>query len=433
MTGPVEDNMRTEKMNEEMYALLKRLFPICRSTTGDGVRETLKIIQEYIPLKVHEVPTGTQAFDWTVPKEWNIKDAYVKDEAGNKIIDFKKNNLCVVGYSVPVDKVVSLAELQEHLNSMPEYPEAIPYVTSCYKERWGFCLPHDEREKLKEGKYRVFIDSELKEGSLTYGELVIPGESEKEVLLSTYVCHPSMANNELSGPVVTTFLTKWLMGEKRRYTYRIVFIPETIGSIVYLSKNLGTMKKNTIAGFVVTCVGDDRLYSYLPTRNGNTYADKVALNILSLQHPGFMKYSYLRRGSDERQYNSPGVDLPVCSVMRTKYEEYKEYHTSFDDLDLVSPQGLGGGYAVLKDCLELIEKDRKYKATCLGEPQLGKRGLYPTLCTQTSGSAGKRTIDFLAYADGVNDLIDISNTIGVPARELYPMIDQLKKAGLVID
>jgi aminopeptidase-like protein len=425
--------MKTEKIYEEMYELLRRLFPICRSITGDGVRETLKIIQEHIPIKIHEVPTGTKVFDWTVPKEWNIKDAYVKDEDGNKIIDFKKNNLCIVGYSTPVDKVVSLAELQEHLYSLPEYPEAIPYVTSYYKERWGFCMAHGQREKLKEGEYRVFIDSELKEGSLTYGELIIPGESKKEVFLSTYVCHPSMANNELSGPVVTTFLTKWILREQRKYTYRIIFIPETIGSITYLSRNLEAMKKNVIAGFVVSCVGDDRGYSYLSTRNGNTYADKIALNILSFEHPDFMKYSFLKRGSDERQYNSPGVDLPVCGVMRSKYEEYPEYHTSFDDLDFVSPQGLGGAYATLKACLTLIEKNRKYRINCLGEPQLGKRGLYPTLCTRSSGNEVKSMIDFIAYADGVNDLIDISNTIGVPVRELYPIIDQLKKAGLIID
>jgi len=275
--------MEIEKIGKEMYELVKRLFPICRSITGNGVRETLKIIQEYIPIEIYEVPTGTKVFDWTVPKEWNIKDAYVMDANGNKIIDFKKNNLHVLGYSIPVNKALSLSELQEHLYSLPEQPEAIPYVTSYYKERWGFCIAHKDRELLKEGEYKVFIDSELKDGSLTYGELIIPGKSENEVFLSTYICHPSMANNELSGPAVTTFLTKWILSKQRRNTYRIIFIPETIGSITYLSKNLEVMKKNVIAGFNVSCVGDDKVYSYLPTRKGDTYADKIALNILSFK------------------------------------------------------------------------------------------------------------------------------------------------------
>ena len=230
----------TEK--EQMYDLLKKLFPICRSITGEGVRETLKIIKEYIPIKIHEVPSGKKVFDWTVPKEWNIKDAYVKDDKGNKIIDFKENNLHVVGYSTPIDKKIDLSELEKHLHSLPEQPDAIPYVTSYYKERWGFCIQHSKREKLKKGKYHVFIDSELKDGSLSYGEIIIPGKSEKEIFLSANICHPSLANNELSGPVVATFLTKWIQSKPRKYTYRIVFIPETIGSITYLSKNLNLMK-----------------------------------------------------------------------------------------------------------------------------------------------------------------------------------------------
>src|SRR3989338_3409940 len=238
-------------VGKEMYKLAERLFPICRSITCNGVRETLGILKESIPIKIHEIPSGTKVFDWTIPKEWNIKDAYIADERENRVIDFKKNNLHVVGYSVPVNKTVSLPEIQEHLYSLPKQPEAIPYVTSYYKEMWGFCITHKERETLKEGKYKVFIDSELKNGTLTYGELIIPGESENEIFLSTYVCHPSMANNELSGPVVTTFLVKWIMSKPRRYTYRIIFIPETIGSIAYLSKNLGAIKKNIIAGFNV--------------------------------------------------------------------------------------------------------------------------------------------------------------------------------------
>jgi len=418
-------------IEEDMYKLIEQLFPICRSITGDGVRETLKIIQEHTPIKIHEVSTGTKAFDWAVPKEWNIKDAYIMNEDGVKIVDFNKNNLHIVGYSVPVNKTVDLPELQEHLHSLPSQPEAIPYVTSYYKERWGFCIAHKDREKLKDRKYKVFIGSELKDGSLSYGELIIPGESEKEVFFSTYICHPSVANNELSGPVVTAFLTKWILSKPRRYTYRIIFIPETIGSIVYLSKNLKEMKKNMIAGFNVTCVGDDKTYSYLPTRRGGTLADKIALNVLSFKYPNFIRWTFLDRGSDERQYNAPGVDLPVCSVMRSRYGSYPEYHTSLDDLNCVSQEGLHGSYEVLIECLKLIEKNRKYKIKCLGEPQLSKRGLRSTVNKKSFTKEVKKMMDFIAYADGENDLVDISNKINIPVWELYPIIETLIRADLL--
>lgn len=420
-----------KETGKRMYKLIERLFPLCRSITGDGVRETLRIIQKHIPIKMYEVPTGTKVLDWTVPKEWNIKDAYVMNARGEKVIDFKKNNLHVVGYSVPVNKSCSLAELQEHIYSLPDQPEAIPYVTSYYKERWGFCIAQKDREKLTEGTYKVFVDSELKDGSLTYGELIIPGKCKKEVFFSTYVCHPSMANNELSGPAVTVFLAKWIMSKPRRYTYRIIFIPETIGSITYLSKNIKIMKRNIIAGFNVSCVGDNRVYSYLPTKTGNTYADKVALNILSFKQPDFIRYSFLNKGSDERQYNAPGVDLPVCCVMRSKYGVYPEYHTSLDNLDVVSPEGLQGAYDIFKECLVLIEENHTYKINCLGEPQLGKRGLYPTMSKKSSANEVRSMMNFIAYADGKNDVIDISNTIKVPVWELYPIIENLLKVDLL--
>ena len=417
-------------ISKNMYGLVKDLFPICRSITGNGVRETLKIIKKQIPIKIYEVPTGTRVFDWTVPEEWSIKDAYVLDESGKKAIDFKKNNLHIVGYSIPINKTIDLSELQEHLYSLPDQPEAIPYVTSYYQKRWGFCLSEKDRGKLKRGKYKVLIDSELKKGSLTYGELIIPGKYKKEVFLSTDICHPSMANNELSGPAVTTFLTKWILSKSRRYTYRIIFIPETIGSITYLSKNFKTLKRNMLAGFNVSCVGDNRSYSYIPTKAGDTYADKVALNILSFKWPNFIRYSFLDRASDERQYNAPGIDLPVCCVTRSKYGAYPEYHTSLDNLDFVSPEGLVGAYEVLKECLVLIEENHKYKIKCLGEPQLGKRGLYPTISTKSSAKMGSMR-NFIAYADGKNDLIDISEKIKTPVWDLYPIIDKLTKVGLL--
>jgi aminopeptidase-like protein len=414
-----------------MYRLLQELFPICRSITGDGVRKTLKIIQEHIPITIHEVPTGTEAFDWTIPREWNIRDAYVIDPEGRKIIDFHASNLHVMGYSVPVDAEIGLEELQGHLYSQPDQPEAIPYVTSYYKERWGFCMRHDERIRLQEGAYRVYIDSDLKDGSLTYGELVIPGDSDEEILLSTDICHPSLANNELSGPVVATWLCKWIAAEPRKYTYRMVFIPETIGSLCYLSRHLDHLRQKTVAGFNVVCVGDDRVYSFLPSRQGNTLADRAALRILGDEHPDFIRYSFLDRGSDERQYCSPGVDLPVVSLMRSKYQEYPEYHTSLDNLSVVSPIGLLGGYEVTRDCLELLERNRFYEATNPGEPQLSKRNLYPTVSTKRSHSQVTDLMNLLAYADGTRDLIDLSSQIKAPVKTLYGLVDTLTHAGLL--
>lgn len=422
-----------ENCGSEMHALMADLFPICRSITGNGVRETLRVIQRRIPFTIVEVPSGTTAFDWIIPKEWNIADAYVLDESGKKIVDFQKSNLHVVGYSVPVNKTVSLSELQAHLYSLEDQPNAIPYVTSYYEARWGFCIPHNLRQTLKEGSYKVVIDSELKDGHLTYAELIIPGELEQEIFLSTYVCHPSMANNELSGPVVTTMLAKWIASEPRRYTYRIIFIPETIGSLTYLSRHLSWMKEHVIAGFNVTCVGDDRAYSYVPSRHGNTLADKVALGILHEKHPDFIRYSYLDRGSDERQYCSPGVDLPVVSVMRSKYRAYPEYHTSLDNLEVVTPTGLQGGFAVLRDCVELLEKNRVYQAKCLGEPQLGRRQLFPSLGTRKTPQMVMDTLNVLAYADGKHDLVGISAIARIPFFRLFPIVDELIKAGLLAE
>ena len=368
----------------EMHELCRELFPICRSITGDGFRQSLAILQKHVPdMRAIEVPTGTKCFDWEVPKEWNIKDAYIITPTGDKICDFKKSNLHVVGYSLPINKVITLDELQEHLYSLPEQPDAIPYITSYYKERWGFCITQKERDQLTPGEYQVFIDSELKNGALIYGELIIPGDSEKEIFISSYLCHPSMANNELSGPIVSTFLAKWITKlENRKYTYRIIIIPETIGSITYLSRNYQSLKRNVVAGFNVTCIGDDRAYSYLPSRQANTLSDKAALHVLKYMQPEFVSYSFLDRGSDERQYCSPGIDLPVCSIMRTKYGRYPEYHTSLDDLSLVTPTGLFGGYEVLVKAIECLEMDELLSSTVLCEPQLGKRGLYPTISTR---------------------------------------------------
>ncbi len=418
---------------ERIHALAKTLWPICRSITGRGVRETLAVLRASLPeLTIHGVPTGTRCFDWVVPREWIIRDAFIVDPSGRKVVDFQQSNLHVVGYSTPVDCRMSLEDLQAHLYSLPNQPDAIPYVTSYYEERWGFCLSDRVRQSLEPGEYRVKIDSELKPGLLNYGEVVLPGECDAEVLLSTYICHPSLANNELSGPCVTTFLARWLKTlERRRYTYRILFLPETIGSICYISQHLEALRQNVVAGFVVTCVGDDRGYSFLPSRRGDTFADRAATHVLGHFAPGYAKCSFLDRGSDERQFCSPGVDLPVVSVMRTKYGLYPEYHTSLDDLSLITPHGLAGGYEVLRRVLAALEADCVPHATTCCEPCLGSRGLRPTLSRSGGGQGSLTLSNLLAYSDGQSTLLEIADLIGVPIWTLVPPLQTLISEGLL--
>ena len=422
-------------IGNKMHGLAEKLFPISRSLTGNGVRETLSILNEYIKdLVLFEVPSGTQALDWVVPKEWSIVSGHILTPSGRKICDFNENNLHIVGYSIPVDDSISLVELDKHLYSLPDQPDAIPYVTSYYAERWGFCLPHKQRMLLEEGTYKVEIDSCLFDGHLTYGELIIKGDTDKEVLISTYVCHPSMANNELSGPVVVTYLAKWLQAlQSRKYTYRIIFIPETIGSITYLSKNINQMQEKVIAGFNVSCIGDNRSYSYLPSRNGKTLSDKVAKHILKWIDPDYVAYSWSERGSDERQYCAPGVDLPIASIMRTKYGKYPEYHTSLDDLiNVVTPDGLEGGYEALRLSIEAIENNCYPRVTVLGEPQLGKRGLYPTISTNNSASETRLLMNLITWSDGNHSLLEIAEKCNVPIWELYPLINELRTHDLLV-
>ncbi len=418
-----------------MHALAHRLFPICRSITGEGTRATLAIIMEHLAdLTVHEVPSGTHCFDWIVPDEWNIRDAYLVGPDGNRVVDFGDSNLHVVNYSLPINIELTLDQLQPHLHSLPDQPDAIPYVTSYYTPRWGFCLPHVRRESLRAGTYRAVIDATLAPGSLSYAELLIPGETTEEIFVSTYVCHPSLANNELSGPVVAVQLAQWVAAmPRRRFSYRFIFIPETIGAIAYLSRNLADLRRNVVAGFVATCLGDERAFSFMPSRGGATLADRAARHVLVHIAPGYKSYSFLERGSDERQYCAPGVDLPVASVMRSKYGEYPEYHTSLDNLDLVTPLGLAGGFLALRRCIEVIEADRVYRTTVLGEPQLGRRGLYDSLGGRSVSEASLIRGNLLAYCDGSNSLLDIAEILGQPAWSLVGFVEELVAHQLLED
>ena len=416
-----------------MYDLAKQLFPICRSITGNGFRESLKILKEIVPdIQTHEVPSGTEVFDWTVPQEWNIYDAYIETLEGKRVIDFKECNLHILGYSTPIDKVIGREELLEHVYTQPEQPDWIPYVTSYYKERWGFCMSENQKQAMKDEQYHVVIKSTLAPGSLTYGDLVIPGETEEEILFSTYLCHPSMANNELSGPVVQTELIKYVKSLKnRRYSYRFVFIPETIGSITYCSRNLDVLKQNTRAGFVLSCVGDDLDYSITESRYADTLAEKKKKNVLKYHYPEYKIYSFLKRGSDEREYCAPGIDLPVCGVCRTKYGVYPEYHTSADNMDFISPEGLNGAYQLMVKVINALEYNYHYKVLCKGEPQLGKRGLYPTISQKGSYDSVLAMKDLLAYSDGRNDLIGISEIINQPVDVLIPIINKMMDNNLL--
>ena len=407
-----------------MYRWACDLFPICRSLTGDGVRTTLKYLQDVVPgIAIHEVPTGTRCFDWEVPQEWNIRDAYLIGPDGSKIVDFKNNNLHVMGYSVPTDEMLTLDELQQHLYSSEDQPDAIPYVTSYYKPRWGLCLPDRVLKSLEPGAYRAVINSTLQDGALSYGEYLLKGATSDEILLSTYVCHPSMANNEVSGPVVSAALVRWLSSlPERRYSYRFVWVPETLGAIAYLSRNLDTMKAKIRA---------DRTYSFLPSRFGDTLADRAARHVMSALHPGYREYSFLDRGSDERQYCAPGVDLPIASIMRSKYGTYPEYHTSLDDLSLISPQGLGGAYEIYRQVIAVLEHNFRYRVTTLCEPRLGIRNLYPDLQRKEFSDDVVPILNLLAYCDGERDLIGLCDIAKVPFTQAIPLLRALHREDLI--
>jgi aminopeptidase-like protein len=427
------DSPQNELGGQAMHDLARRLWPIHRSITGDGTRASLAILREYLPdLVMHEVPSGTQVFDWIIPEEWTIRGATLTDPNGKVVVDLADNNLHVLGYSTAVDTTLPLAELQEHLHSIPEQPEAIPFLTSYYHPNWGLCLTHEQRESLVPGDYHVNIDAEHKVGSLTYGELVIPGESQDEIFISTYICHPSMANNELSGPVVATALARWVYSQPRHYTYRFAFVPESIGAITYTSQRLHHLKDRVVAGFNLTCIGDDRAYTYLESRMGNLRIDRIAKRVLQTK-PNPRHYTYLHRGSDERTYCAPGIDLPLISLMRSRYGDYPEYHTSMDDLeDVVTPSGLQGGLDFVRECITELEEVPVLSATCLAEPQLGRRNLYHSMLNKNTSDIVMLRTNILAYSDGHHSVRDVADICGVREDVVATTVEELLRAGLLM-
>jgi aminopeptidase-like protein len=403
-----------QQLGQELYRLMSDLYPICRSITGDGVRKTLHILQQYIPLELHEVPTGTQVFDWTVPKEWNVRDAYVKNDRGEKVIDFQVSNLHLLNYSTPIHERMPLARLQEHLYSLPEQPDWIPYRTSYYQEAWGFCLTDRVRAGLGDGEYEVYIDSDLTDGHLTYGEYYLPGETEAEVLFSCHVCHPSLCNDNLSGVVLATFLAQMVATLPRRYSYRFLFVPGTIGSITWLALNADRTAR-IAHGLVISGVGDPGSMTYKKSRRGDAQIDRIVAHVLKHTGKPYSIQEFSPYGYDERQYCSPGFNLPVGRLGRTPFGTYPQYHTSADNLDFVKPEALADSFAVYATTIDTIERDLTYHNTnpyC--EPQLGKRGLYKLYGgMQTSEDDRMALLWVLNLSDGQHSLLDIADRSGL--------------------
>lgn len=428
-----EITTETRTKGAEMHDLIAELYPICRSITGDGVRETISILKKHVPLSTHKIRTGAAVFDWEVPKEWNIKDAYIKNSRGEKIVNFKNSNLHVVNYSIPVHQHMSLSELREHLYTLPEYPDWIPYRTSYYKEDWGFCISHKQFQKLHEDTYEVCIDSTLKKGHLIYGEYFIPGELEDEVLLSTHICHPSLCNDNLSGISVLTFLAKHLQAKRLRYSYRFLFIPGTIGAIAWLSIN--ELKTRKIKhGLVAVLLGDSGGFTYKKSRRGNAEIDEVVAEVLRQAGVQHKVINYSPYGYDERQFCSPGFNLPVGSLTRTPYGQFAEYHTSADNLDFVKPEALEQSLAIYQSVVQMLEENEKYINTnpkC--EPQLGKRQLYNMVGGSTDTADFQMAVLWvLNLSDGYHTLMDISKKSSMRFELIREVADRLVECRLLI-
>jgi aminopeptidase-like protein len=423
---------QTKLLGTELKDLVGRLYPICRSITGDGLRDTLHVIQDIVPLTLHEVPTGTVAFDWTVPKEWNVRDAYVRNSKGDRVIDFQESNLHLLNYSVPVRERITLEELRPHLFSLPEKPEWIPYRTSYYKESWGFCLAHSRLVRLPEDTYDVVIDSSLTQGSLTYGEYFIPGETTDEVLISTHCCHPSLCNDNLSGIALSSRLALALQQRKNRLSYRFLFLPGTIGPIVWLSRNESAIERIK-HGLVVACVGDPGAFTYKKSRRGNAIVDRAAEHVLRTSGRPYTIREFTPYGYDERQYCSPGFDLPVGSLTRTPHGEYPEYHTSADNLDLVRPEALAESFGMYESVLHVLDTNRVYTnmiPKC--EPQLGKRGLYSTTGGRTHVADFELAMLWvLNLSDGRHALLDIAERSSLSYASVLQAAQELERAGVL--
>jgi aminopeptidase-like protein len=418
---------------EDMHALVRRLYPLCRSITGDGVRETLAVVGEHLDLTVHEVPTGTQVLDWTVPQEWNIRDAYIARD-GERVVDFQELNLHVVGYSVPVDETMPLAELREHLHTLPDQPELVPYRTSYYAPTWGFCLAQSTLDRLSEGDYEVRIDSTLADGSLTYAEHVVPGQVEDEVIVSCHVCHPSLANDNMAGVAVAVELARWLALTPGNpyYTYRFIFAPGTIGAITWLARNRERVDR-VKHGVVLACAGDRGSLTYKQSRRGDAEIDRVLAHVLRDRPHEIREFSPY--GYDERQYCSPGFDLGVGSLTRTPYAGYPEYHTSGDNPDFVTPESLVDTLEACQEAVGILERNRTYvNLSPYGEPQLGRRGLYSSLGGRSDAKDAQLAMLWvLNLSDGTNDLLAIADRARLSFSAVVAAADALHAAGLLKD
>jgi aminopeptidase-like protein len=434
LTAPREllRDLDVDQVGAELYALVERLYPICRSITGDGVRTTLRILQETVPLEIVEVPTGTKAFDWVVPQEWNIRDAYVEDASGRRVVDFQQHNLHVVNYSVPVDETFTLEDLRPHLHSLPEQPDLIPYRTSYYAPTWGFCLRHNDLKALPDGDYRVRIDSSLEDGHLTYGECVVAGDSPDEVLVSAHVCHPSLANDNLSGVAVASLLATRLNGMRLRHTYRFVFAPGTIGALTWLARNPDAAMRIK-HGLVLTCVGDAGGCTYKRSRRGSAEVDRGIENVLRHARADSTVVDFSPYGYDERQYCSPGFNLPVGCLMRTPWGQFPEYHTSADNLELVRPEALADSFATILAAFTALEENRRYLNTSpFGEPQLGRRGLYRLMGGDATESVDELgVLRVLNLSDGRHDLLDVAAHADLPFAEVSRAAQALLDAELL--
>ena len=417
------------------------LYPLNRSLTGKDTIQTLKVIKKEFPnLKIKKIKSGTRVFDWKIPSEWNVSEAYVEDKFGERIIDLKNNNLHLVGYSTPIKKTIYKQDLFDHIYSLKKQPAAIPYITSYYKKRWGFCINEYQKKMFnkkynKQDKFKAVIKSNFNnKGYLNYGELTLKGKKNDEILISTYICHPSMANNELSGTIVSMSLINYFQKFKKlNKSLRFIFIPETIGSIAFIKKNLKNLKKNVIGGYNLSCIGDERQYSCMFSKYENSPSDESIIDAYKkLRIKKYKIYSFLNRGSDERQYNSPGVDLKISSIFRSKYGEYPEYHTSLDDFKLVTLKGVTGGFNVAKGSIKSLLSKIIPKNKFICEPQLGKRGLYPTLSTKENKNITKNYMHFLQYADGTNSLEAIAKKINLNFKTVKSIFLKLKEHRLVV-